>query len=174
MKAILPLLILVAASAQASDRIERGRYLVNTSGCADCHTPLKMGANGPEPDMARHLSGHPQGFAVTAPATPPGEPWMVLIAQTGTAYSGPWGVSFSANLTPDPETGLGRWSESDFVQTIRTGRHLGRGRPVLPPMPIPVYSQMTDDDLKAVFAYLQTLPPTRNKVPDPLPPAGVR
>lgn len=154
MKALIPLLILAAASAQASDRIERGRYLVNTSGCADCHTPLKMGANGPEPDTARHLSGHPQGFVVSPPATPPATPWMVQIAQTGTAYAGPWGLSFSANLTPDPETGLGRWSEADFVQTIRTGRHLGRGRPVLPPMPIPVYNHMTDDDLKAVFAYL--------------------
>ena len=80
------------------------------------------------------------------------------------------GTIRAANLTPDAETGLGRWSENDFVQTIRTGRHLGRGRQVLPPMPIPVYSQMTDDDLKAVFAYLQTLPPVRNKVPEPLPP----
>lgn len=172
MKALIPLLALLAGAAHASDRVERGRYLVNTSGCADCHTPLKMGANGPEPDMARHLSGHPQGFAVTAPATPPAAPWMVMIAATGTAYAGPWGLSFSANLTPDAETGLGRWSEADFVQTIRTGRHLGRGRQVLPPMPIPVYSHMTDDDLKAVFAYLQTLPPVRNKVPDPVPPAA--
>jgi hypothetical protein len=57
------------------------------------------------------------------------------------------------------------------VQTVRTGRHLGRGRPVLPPMPIPVYSQMTDDDLKAVFAYLKSLPPLRNKVPEPVAPA---
>lgn len=172
MKALIPLLILLAGSAQAADRIERGRYLVNTSGCADCHTPMKMGANGPEPDTARHLSGHPQGFSITAPVAPPAGPWLVVIANSGTAYSGPWGLSFSANLTPDPETGLGRWSEADFVQTIRTGRHLGRGRQVLPPMPIPVYSQMTDDDLKAVFAYLQSLPPVRNKVPDPLPPAA--
>ena len=52
MKALIPLLILLAGSAQAADRIERGRYLVNTSGCADCHTPMKMGANGPEPDAA--------------------------------------------------------------------------------------------------------------------------
>jgi len=170
MKALIPVLILLAGTAQAADRIERGQYLVNTSGCRDCHTPLKMGAHGPEPDMARSLSGHPQDFVITAPVAPPQGPWMVVTAQTATAFSGPWGVSFTANLTPDVETGLGRWSENDFVQTIRTGRHLGRGRPVLPPMPIPVYSQMTDDDLKAVFAYLKSLPPIRNKVPEPLAP----
>lgn len=170
MKALIPLLLLLAGTAQATDRIERGRYLVNTSGCADCHTPLKMGAHGPEPDAARHLSGHPQGFAIAAPVAPPPGPWMVTIASSGTAYSGPWGLSFSANLTPDMETGLGRWSENDFLQTIRTGRHLGRGRPVLPPMPIPVYSQMTDDDLKAVFAYLKSLPPISNQVPEPVAP----
>ena len=170
MKALIPLLILLAGAAQASDRIERGRYLVNTSGCMDCHTPLKKGPNGPEPDLTRTLSGHPQSFVISAPVAPPPGPWMATIAATGSAYSGPWGLSFAANLTPDMETGLGRWSEDDFVQTIRTGRRLGRGRPLLPPMPIPVYSQMTDDDLKAVFAYLKTLPPVRNKVPDPLAP----
>lgn len=125
MEALIPLLILVAGAAQAGDRVERGRYLVNTSGCADCHTPLKMGVNGPEPDMARHLSGHPQGLVIPAPVQPPAGPWMAVIANSGTAYSGPWGLSFSANLTPDMETGLGRWSENDFVQTIRTGQ-IGR------------------------------------------------
>ncbi|KQW42763.1 MULTISPECIES: c-type cytochrome [unclassified Roseateles] len=172
MKILIPVLLLVlAGAAQAADRIERGRYLVATSGCTDCHTPMKMGAHGPEPDQARRLSGHPQAFVVSAPAALPPGPWMVAIAATGTAYAGPWGLSFAANLTPDDETGLGRWSEADFLQTIRTGRHLGRGRPVLPPMPIPVYSQMTDDDLKAVFAYLKSLPPIRNQVPEPVAPA---
>lgn len=175
MKALIPLLVLLAGAAHAGDRVERGRYLVNTSGCTDCHTPLKMGANGPEPDLARALSGHPAGFTVTPPAAAPAGPWMVMIANSGTAYAGPWGLSFAANLTPDPDTGLGRWSEDDFVQTVRTGRHLGRGRQVLPPMPIPVYSQMTDDDLRAVFAYLKSVPAIRNKVPEPLaPPMAAR
>jgi mono/diheme cytochrome c family protein len=170
MKLLISLLALLAGAAQASDRVERGRYLVNTSGCMDCHTPLKMGPKGPEPDMARLLSGHPQELVITAPVAAPAGPWLAVTAVTATAFSGPWGVSFTANLTPDPETGLGRWSENDFVQTIRTGRHLGRGRAVLPPMPIPVYSQMTDDDLKAMFAYLKSLPPIRNRVPEPLAP----
>jgi len=183
MKVLIPLLALLPALAKTCqaadapvqrDRVERGRYLVNTTGCMDCHTPMKMGPNGPERDMDRHLSGHPQQFVITAPVAPPAGPWVAVIAATATAVSGPWGVSFSANLTPDDETGLGRWSEQDFVQTIRTGRHLGRGREVLPPMPIPVYSQMNDDDLKAVFAYLKSLPPIRNKVPEPLAPVAAK
>lgn len=164
--------LLLAGTAQAADRIERGRYLVNTSGCTDCHTPLKMGAHGPEPDLARRLTGHPAELAITAPVAPPAGPWIAVIASTGTAFSGPWGVSFAANLTPDDATGLGRWSEADFLQTLRSGRHLGRGRPVLPPMPTPVYAQMTDDDLKAMFAYLKSLPPVRNAVPEPVAPVA--
>ena len=85
--------------------------------------------------------------------------------------AGPWGVSYTANLTPDPDTGLGRWSAQDFVRTMRSGRHLGSGRPLLPPMPA-AYGQMSDEDLQAMFAYLQTLPPVRNRVPAPLPPAA--
>ncbi|WP_374437925.1 cytochrome c [Inhella sp.] len=152
-------------------QVLRGAYLMKTSACMDCHTPLKMGPNGPEPDMSRLYSGHPQGTQLS-PAPALTGSWMTVASDTMTAWVGPWGTSFTANLTPDPETGLGRWTEKDFIQTIRTGRHLGRGRPVLPTMPIPVYSQMTDADLKAIYAYLRTLPPIRNQVPDPLPPAA--
>lgn len=160
----------LAAGPAPRDRIERGRYLVQTSGCADCHTPLRMGPQGPVPDAAHRLAGHPERLAMPpVPALPPG-PWQVVSSATNTAWAGPWGVSFTANLTPDPDTGLGRWSAQDFVQTMRTGRHLGRGRPLLPPMPA-AYGQMHEDDLLAMFAYLQTLPPVRNRVPAPLPPA---
>ena len=86
-----------------------------------------------------------------------------------TAWSGPWGVSFTANLTPDKETGLGKWTENTFIQTIRTGRHMGRGRPILPPMPYPMYKNFTDEDLKAIFSYLQSIPAIENRVPEPLP-----
>jgi hypothetical protein len=81
-------------------------------------------------------------------------------------------VSFTANLTPDPETGTGKWSEQEFMDTLRSGRHLGRGRQILPPMPWFNYGKMTDEDLSAVYAYLRTIPPIVNKVPDPLPPAA--
>lgn len=151
--------------------VERGRYLVTIAGCNDCHTPLKMGANGPEPDMSRMLSGHPQSLVMPpAPELPPEGPWNASVAVTNTAWAGPWGVSYTANLTPDMETGLGKWTQRTFTDAIRTGRHLGRGRPILPPMPIAMYKHLTDQDMQAVFAYLQSIPPIRNKVPEPLPP----
>ena len=152
-------------------KVARGHYLVSTSGCHDCHTPFKLGPNGAEPDMSRALSGHPESLVMPpAPQLPPG-PWLVTMAATNTAFAGPWGVSFTANLTPDADTGLGQWTLKNFMDTIRTGRHLGRGRPVLPPMPIPVYNNFTDDDLEAVYSYLRTIQPIRNRVPEPLPPA---
>jgi hypothetical protein len=154
-----------------ADLVARGKYLVTTSGCNDCHTPVTEGPNGPEPDWTRMLSGHPQDLEMPpAPALPPG-PWGVVVSGTSTAWSGPWGVSFTANLTPDPDTGLGRWSLRNFVDTIRTGRHMGRGRVILPPMPIPMYKHFTDGDLAAVFAYLQSIPAIVNRVPEPRPPA---
>ena len=159
------------AAAAADPRVERGRYLVTVGGCNDCHTPWVEGANGPELDMTRMLSGHPATLVMPSPPEPKG-PWVVASAGTNTAHAGPWGVSFTANLTPDPETGTGKWSEQEFVDTLRSGRHLGRGRQILPPMPWFNYGKMTDEDLAAVYAYLRTIPPIVNKVPDPLPPAS--
>jgi mono/diheme cytochrome c family protein len=162
------------ASAQAgSAKIARGQYLVTVGGCNDCHTPLKMGPKGPEPDMTRMLSGHPEQFVISAPARMTSTEWMSASAPTNTAHSGPWGVSFTANLTPDENTGLGIWTEDMFIKALRTGRHMGASREILPPMPWSNYGKMTDDDLKAVFAYLRSIPPVHNRVPDPLPPATV-
>lgn len=160
------------ATEAGQSLVDRGKYLVTIAGCNDCHTPLTMGPNGPEPDWSRMLSGHPESLVMPeAPKLPEG-PWQVSVAHTITAWSGPWGVSFTANLTPDRETGLGKWTLRNFVETIRTGRHLGRGREILPPMPIAMYKHMTDDDLAAVFTYLQSIPPVKNKVPKPLSPLG--
>ena len=143
-----------------------GKYLVNTSGCHDCHTPFKTGANGPEPDMSRMLSGTPKvcRCPLCRPCRP-GRGWWFR-------HAGPWGVSFTANLTPDTDTGLGQWSVNDFKQTIRTGRHMGRSRAVLPPMPIPVYNHFSDADLEAIYAYLRTIPALKNRVPEPWAPAA--
>ena len=161
-----------AAKPRLDPQAQRGLYLVNTSGCHDCHTPFKMGEKGPEPDMSRALSGHPQALQMPpAPALPAG-PWVVVSSGTNTAHAGPWGTSFTANLTPDNETGLGLWTLKDFTSTIRTGRHLGRGREVLPPMPIPVYNHFSDLDLAAIYAYLRTIPAIANRVPEPLPPVA--
>lgn len=159
------------AEDNEGDKLARGKYLVTVAGCNDCHTPWRDGPAGPEPDMSRMLSGHPESLSIGTPATTPSGPWLVVSSPTHTAHSGPWGVSFTANLTPDRETGLGKWTLTTFTQAIRTGRHMGRGRPILPPMPIPMYKHFTDADLAAIFAYLQSIPPVKNRVPEPLPPA---
>ena len=161
----------VAAGEPKADKIARGKYLVTTAACHDCHTPFKLGANGPEPDMSRMLSGHPEALVMPpAPRLPEG-PWMMTTSATNTAWAGPWGVSFTANLTPDAETGLGKWTLKNFKETLRTGRHMGRGRPILPPMPIPAYSQFNDADLEAIYTYLQSIPAVKNRVPEPALPA---
>lgn len=154
--------------ASQADLVKRGDYLVNTMGCGDCHTPYKLGPNGPEPDMNLFLSGHPEAMKLPPPP-PPSGPWIASIAATMTAWAGPWGVSYTANLTPDKETGIaGTYTEEQFIKTIREGKKQGRGRMLLPPMPWPVIRNLTDDDLKAIFAYLQTIKPIRNKVPEPV------
>jgi cytochrome c553 len=160
-----------AATSQARDaRVARGQYLVSFGGCNDCHTPWKLGPNGPEPDMSRMLSGHPEQLTMP-PAPPlPAGPWGWTGAATMTSFAGPWGVSFTANLTPDKETGLGDWTEEMFIATMKTGRHEGKGRPLLPPMPYPIVAALGDEDMKNLFAYLQSLPPVKNRVPAPSDP----
>ncbi len=163
---------LLAPAGAGESRVARGKYLVSAMSCNDCHTPLKMGPNGPERDFTRLLSGHPESMVMPpAPKLPPG-PWIGAIGATMTAWAGPWGVSFPANLTPDKETGIGTWDEATFLKVVRTGRHLGRGREILPPMSgvIPAIQGLTEEDAGAVFAYLQSIPPIRNRVPDPVPP----
>jgi mono/diheme cytochrome c family protein len=174
----------VVAAAQGktpakNKQVQRGEYLVTIGQCHDCHTPLKMGANGPERDMSRMLSGHPGDLKL--PAAQAKDPWGIVFANSMTAIQGPWGTSYTANLTPDPETGILRdFTEAQFIATMRTGKHQGQGRAILPPMPWENVAKMTDEDLKAVFAYLRQIPAVKNKVPDPImaappaaaPPAG--
>jgi len=155
----------VSAAAAAANRVQRGKYLVSVVGCSDCHTPMKMGPNGPEPDLTRFLSGHPEQMGSLSGAKPQG-PWLWAGAATSTAFAGPWGVSYAANLTPDQNTGLGIWTEDMFVKAIRTGRHMGASRKILPPMPWPAFRNASDEDLKAVYAYLRSVPPVANHVPD--------
>lgn len=160
------------AARTSSDSAKRGEYLVSVMGCTDCHTPLKEGANGPEPDMAQFLAGHPEQVG-SLPAIAPQGPWLWSGAATNTAFNGPWGVSYAANLTPDQNTGLGIWTEEMFLTAIRSGKHMGTSREILPPMPWPVYRNATDDDLKAIYAYLRTIPPVVNHVPDIQPPPAL-
>lgn len=160
-----------AKPSALSAKAARGKYLVSTAGCHDCHTPWHMGPKGPEPDMSRALSGHPEQLQMP-PAPVLQEPWLSATGATNTSFAGPWGTSFTANLTPDVDTGLGRWTVRDFMQTFRTGKRTGRGRAILPPMPIPVYNNFTDADLEAIYAYLRTIPPVKNRVPEPRPPVA--
>jgi len=81
-------------------------------------------------------------------------------------------VSFAANLTPDQNTGLGIWTEQMFLDALKQGKHMGTARPILPPMPWNWYGQLPDDDLKAMFAYLKSIPAISNRVPVPLDPTG--
>ena len=174
------LAMFAASTARAGDKgdtkelaqIKRGEHLVKVGLCADCHTPKKMGPHGPEEDVSLMLSGHPAGHVMPRAPERPAGPWAIAVAGDLTAWSGPWGVTFTRNLTPDKKTGLGDWTEQNFIDTIRTGKKLGKGRPILPPMPIAGINNYTDDELKAIFAYLQSLPPISNAVPEPIPPAA--
>lgn len=163
-------LLVVSLASAETPAVKRGEYLVRGFGCGDCHTPLTMGANGPEPDLAHQLSGHPANLKVTPIAALPKGNWGWLGAASNTAFQGPWGVSYAVNLTPDRETGLGKWTESQFVAALKTGKHVGASRPILPPMPWQALSNMTETDLKAMFAYLRSIPAVSNRVPDPVPP----
>lgn len=154
-----------------SEMISRGKYLVNLGGCDDCHSPKTFSDMGPVPDNSKLLSGHPAGNVLAKVDPNLVKPGMwYLAANDLTAWVGPWGISYTANLTPDDPTGIGTWTEEIFIKALRTGKHMGVGRPLLPPMPWQAIGRSTDEDLKSIFAYLKSLPAINNKVPDPVPP----
>lgn len=130
---------------------------------------------GPAPDPKRLMSGHPAEETLPAVTDKkmiaPGQ-WA-LFSPSLTAAVGPWGTSFAANLTPD-DTGIGNWTYAQFEKALREGKSKGMDgtRPLLPPMPWPNLVKMNDEDMKAIFAYLKSLPPVKNAVPNQLPPAA--
>jgi hypothetical protein len=153
--------------------VERGKYLVMAGGCDDCHTPKIFTAKGPIFDTTRTLSGFPSGSPL--PEVPKGvispTGWGAMATNDLTMWAGPWGISFAYNLTPDMATGLGGWTPDMFIQTLRTGKFMGgMSRDILPPMPWKTIGQMTDQDLKDIFAYLKSLPPIHNPIPPAIPP----
>lgn len=150
--------------------IKKGEYLVTIMGCNDCHTPFKMGPKGPEKDMDRILSGHPDFIPVSKFDTGTSKNW-VLFGMTGTAMIGPWGSSFAANLTSDA-TGIGNWTEAQFRKVFKEGKFKGldNNRPILPPMPWENYVNMRDEDISAIFAYLKSTKPVHNIVPQHISP----
>ena len=151
-------------------QIVKGKQLVNSLGCNDCHSPKVMTAMGPVPDSLKLLSGHPANEELPAYDREILKSY-VLLNMNGTAAVGPWGTSFAANLMPD-QTGIGNWTEAQFLTAMKKGKWKGleKSRDLLPPMPWESYSQMPDDDLKAIFVYLKSLKPLNNLVPMALPP----
>jgi hypothetical protein len=149
--------------------IKRGAYLTTIGACHDCHSPKIMTPQGPEPDPARLLSGHPQGS--TIPTIQGNKDWVLFEPQHFTAFVGPWGISYAANLTPD-DTGTGNWTFEQFKTALRKGKYKGleNARDLLPPMPWQMYRNFTDEDMLAIFTYLRSLPRVNNLVPMPVAP----
>ncbi len=132
--------ISLGASWAGPSRIARGEYLATVSGCGDCHTP---GYFFGKPDETKPLSGSEVGFEIPN-----------------------LGVFHGPNLTPDKETGLGRWSETEIVMALRTGVRPD-GRELAPIMPWRNFARFNDEDARAIAAYLKSLKPVSNKVPGP-------
>jgi hypothetical protein len=153
-------------------QVKWGEHLVTVSACHDCHTPKKMTPMGPDIDSSLLLAGH----IADSP-----EPDMnkkeiqgkgLILTSDLTTWIGPWGTSYTANLTSDA-TGIGNWKEEQFMLALREGKYKGlaAARNLLPPMPWQMYRNFTNDEMKAIFAYLKSTNPVKNLVPAPLPPA---
>ena len=135
---------LAGGAGAADSALKRGEYLVTVAGCTDCHTPGHfLGA----PDMKRRLAGSDVGFAIPNV-----------------------GVFLGPNLTPDNETGLGRWTVPQIVTAITAGRRPD-GRQLVPVMPYPALARLTPADARAIAVYLKSLAPIRNQVAGPFGPA---
>jgi mono/diheme cytochrome c family protein len=156
-------------------RVARGQYIVTTTGCDDCHSPKQMGAHGPEIIPELRFSGfQKEGKLPPMDVKTVQNGWM-LFAPDLTAAVGPWGISYAANLTSD-QTGIGNWKEENFIRAMREGKAKGLvgNRDLLPPMPWFNFRNMTDEDLKSIFAYLKTTKPVNNAVPQPVPPTELK
>ncbi|ADB38200.1 hypothetical protein [Spirosoma linguale] len=149
-------------------QIEKGKYLITIMGCGDCHAPKTMTPQGPVADPQLGLSGHPARIPMGKVTKNALNDW-VLFHPMSTIAVGPWGASFAANLTPDA-TGIGSWSEEQFIIALTEGKSKGirAARPLLPPMPWLSYTKMKREDLVAMFAYLKSCKPVENVVPQPI------
>ena len=130
----------VAHAAGAESPVERGEYLAHIMDCGGCHN---TGAFTPQPNLETPLAGSAIGFEI---------PGM--------------GVFYPPNLTPDDETGLGKWSDAEIIAAITTGMRPD-GRQLAPMMPWTSYAHINADDAAALVAYLRSLKPVKHKVPGP-------
>lgn len=148
--------------------VKRGSYLVNAVGCDDCHSPKKMGPHGPEIIEDLRFSGYPSERPVLPVDSQSIQKGWMMLGTDLTSAAGPWGVSFAANISSDA-TGIGNWKEDQFFRAIREGKSKGLAgnRDLLPPMPWPMYRNFSDEDLRAIFAFLKSTKPVHNVVPAP-------
>ena len=153
------------------NQVAYGRHLVLVLGCNDCHTPKIMTATGPVNDSTLMLSGHPSNVPFPQVNLKEIEGKGLAVTSDETVWAGPWGISYADNLTPDP-TGVGSWTKDQFFTAIRQGKWKGNvnNRDLLPPMPWQDFKNLTDNELSAVFAYLQSIKPVKNIVPPAAPP----
>jgi len=160
-----------ASNGGYESQVKWGAHLVTIAGCNDCHTPKKMGPNGPVDDTDLELSGHPSQRPEPAVDRKDIESKGLVVTNGLTEWLGPWGISYTANLTSD-STGIGGWTEGQFIQCLRKGKWMGLAdaRTLLPPMPWQGFANMTDGELKAIFSYLKSTKPIHNVVPQAQPP----
>ncbi len=140
--------------------VERGRYLVNNlADCIGCHTPLGPGGPG-DPDMKLFLSGVPAKFA----GVKKGPPQVA-------GFPGPRGARYyPKNLTPDADTGIGKWTEDLFVRAFKDGIRPDGTQYDKSEMQWKRYKNMKEEDIRAVYRYLRSIKPIKNKVPKNVPP----
>lgn len=150
--------------------VKRGAYLVNAMGCDDCHSPKRMGEHGPEIIPELRFSGYPSTRPLAKADSNVLKQGWALFGPDLTNAVGPWGMSFAANISSD-DTGIGTWSEQQFLKSIREGKLKGLdgSRSLLPPMPWFSYKNLDDTDLRSIFAYLKSSKPVENVVPAPKP-----
>lgn len=156
----------VAQFGGFESQVKWGERLVFIGGCNDCHTPKKMGPHGPENDMSLMLSGHPAQMPAAEFDSKEAAAKGLIVTQSFTAWTGPWGVTYAPNLTSDP-SGIGGWKEEQFVKCLKEKKWMGLDdtRPLMPPMSMMPATEMNEDELKAIFAYLKQTPPVKNVAP---------
>ncbi|MEK6481811.1 c-type cytochrome [Catalinimonas sp. 4WD22] len=160
--------------SDSTSLIARGEYLVTIMGCDDCHSPKKMGPHGPEIIPELRLSGYPAERPVAEVDANALRQGGAFMNSDLTSATGPWGTSFAGNISSDA-TGIGQWTEAQFKKALTQGKYKGLdgGRILLPPMPWPNYSRLTDEDIRAIYLFLQSTRPVKNVVPAPRPPASM-
>ncbi len=163
---VVALSLIACGQEGGQSLLERGETL--TTSCHACHSPKIFTDQGTVIDSSRALSGHPEELGI--PEFDPArleEGWLSFNEHT-TCWIGPWGMAFARNLTPDVETGIGSWTEKQFMLVVRAGHQQGEER-MAAPMPWLDLRKSSDEDLKAIFTYLQSLEPVRNQVPARIP-----